>query len=163
MKKRCVMVVAICVMGIISMTACKQEEAANPTQSTAVESTVSDKVPDPTTPELEVISVYNLEDGDKGIHKSMDAIDALDPNLLLNKLVEYKVVSENTEIVNFNEDGEKGNLELKGLDMSDNRTIVAVANTFIENYELYSIAITVDGKKLGDEIILDKDYKNTLK
>lgn len=120
----------------------------------------ADKLPDPTTPELEVISVFVPRKDSTGIVKELDAIDSLDADLLLDKLVEYGVLPEDTQVKEFDNDTEVGNLVLNKLDTSDKKTIVALVNTFIENFELKAINIKGSDSEALNGLEFNKEYKN---
>ncbi len=102
-------------------------------------------VPDPNAPVLSIVSVYSLTEDKQGIDKSMDAIDESDPQLLLDKLAEYGVVAQGTIVNTFSTTDGKGSLDISALDTSNPLIVNCIANTFIENYELDSLTLSVAG------------------
>lgn len=139
-----------------------QESAMQEYLETASTGGAQDKVPDPTTPELKIVSVFIPSE--KGIIKEMEAIEVLDENLLFAKLKEYEVVPEAAEIVSFEHDTDTGRLSLKGVDINDKRLMVAVGNTFIENFELATMTIDVDGESTADttDMKYNMEYKKMM-
>ena len=98
----------------------------------------------------------------------MDSIDTaeLHANLLLQKLIEFGVLPADTTMLSFNlEDNKKATLDLSALDTADKRTLVAVANTYIENYELDAITIKVQGKATDEttDVQYNLDYEKVTK
>ena len=67
----------------------------------------SDKVPDPNVAPVAIISVYHKGDGDSLV-QDMDSLDSdeLDPQALVNKMIEYGIFTEGTEVLDFNITGE---------------------------------------------------------
>ena len=107
-----------------------------------------DKVPDPNAPILTVVSVYTKDDNTGGIDKEMDSISSseLDANLLLQKLIEFGVIPTDTTMLSFVIEDKKATLDLSALDTTDKRTLVALANTYLENYELNALTVKIAGK-----------------
>ena len=69
-------------------------------------------------------------------------------------------------MLSFNlEDNKKATLDLSALDTADKRTLVAVANTYIENYELDAITIKVQGKATDEttDVQYNLDYEKVTK
>jgi hypothetical protein len=93
----------------------------------------------------------------------MDSIDAseLDANLLLQKLIEFGVIPSDTTMLSFVIEGKKATLDLSALDMTDKRTLVAVANTYVENYELDALTVKINGKATSEttDIKYNLDYE----
>ena len=67
----------------------------------------SDKVPDPNVAPVAIISIYHKGDGDSLV-QDMDSLDSdeLDPQALVNKMMEYGIFTEGTEVLDFNITGE---------------------------------------------------------
>lgn len=105
----------------------------------------ADKVPDPTAPEVAVVSIYSINEDGSGLNQELDSIDSLDANLLLKKLIEYKVVGENTTVKDFTDKDGEGVLDLSALAKQDVQTLAAISNTFVENFNLKKLTIKVNG------------------
>ena len=118
----------------------------------------SDKVPDPNVAPVAVISVYHKGDGDSLVQE-MDSLDDdnLDAQALVDKMVEYGIFKEGTEVLSFDKTGEGENskavLNLNQAEnnegVSDTQFLVEIGNTFIENFELASLKIQVNGKDMA--------------
>ena len=146
--------------------AAKQEQIEAQTTGGA-----SDKVPDPNVAPVAIISVYHKGDGDSLV-QDMDSLDndEMDPQALVNKMIEYGVFTEGTEVLDFNVTGEDDNktavLNLNQAEnnegVSDNAFLVEIGNTFIENFELSKLSLQVNGKDLAGAADLSyvADYEN---
>ena len=168
-------IVALMVVGMVfALAACSKstvEEETIQSDAMPVEGETGgreDKVPDPNAPVLTVVSIYTKDDNTGGIDKEMDSIDTaeLDANLLLQKLIEFGVLPADTTMLSFTlEDNKKATLDLSALDTADKRTLVAVANTYIENYELDAITIKVQGKATDEttDVQYNLDYEKVTK
>jgi len=157
------------VIGIVSCgksTGSTKATASSEYETLAMATTggAADKTPDPTTPVVAVVSIYTVKSDGSGLTKEMDSVDSLDASLLLKKLADYKIVAADTKVLNFtNKDG-SAVLNLSALSNKDNRSIVAIANTFIENFELQKLTIQVNGAAIsgGTDLAYEPGYK-TLK
>lgn len=105
------------------------------------------KKPDPNVAKEALVSLYLPNDGEKGIYMEIEAIPSLEPQELINKLVEYKLLKENASVLSYEADGTKASIDIAGVDLSDNRQMVCVANTLLENLYLDTITITSNGEK----------------
>lgn len=104
-------------------------------------------MPDPNVAPVAVISVYHKGDGDSLVQE-MDSLDDdnLDAQALVDKMVEYGIFKEGTEVLSFDKTGEGENskavLNLNQAEnnegVSDTQFLVEIGNTFIENFELAS-------------------------
>lgn len=123
----------------------------------------SDKVPDPNVEPVAIIAVYHGSDVEDGLVQSMDSLTSedMDAQEMVDKLIEYGVLTEGTEVLSFTIDGEgenaAGTLDLNQAvseeGASDEMFLAEVGNTFIENYELSSLKLLVNGANYsGDEI-----------
>jgi len=54
-------------------------------------------------------------------------------------------------------DGKKGTLELSELDTSKEATVASVIDTYIENFDLETLTIKVNGK----DVVTDAAFRNT--
>lgn len=125
-----------------------------------------DKVPDPNVKPVAVVSIYHSSDKNGGIVQDMDALDTagLDAQLLVDKLVEYGVLTKGTKVLNFTITGEGENaagiLDLNQAvseeGCSDRMLLAEIGNTFIDNFELKSLKLKVNGGNYSG-----KDIQNT--
>lgn len=124
----------------------------------------SDKVPDPTTPVVAVVAIYADNNSKTGLVQEMDSIDSLDATLLMKKLVEYKMVGTDTTVMDFQNNGGNAVLNLTALADTSHKTLVAIANTYIESFELNTLTIQVKGTavKGASKMEYEPNYK-TLK
>lgn len=172
---------AIALMMVVSLAACtptpKKENAGNTSAPAQAESSSApEKNPDPTAPELDVVSVYNVsEDGTK-LEGTMDAVEELNAESLVDLLIQYGVLEEGTKVVNYeatgeassvevgpgaaaassdNEMKEYGTLNLSQFPDGDNKMVLqAVANTFIENMKIVYLTIQVNGETVSENLAM---------
>lgn len=178
--------VIMCLIGammILSLTACTPTTEKNKTgevkQTEASKSAAPVKNPDPTAPELDVVSIYTVSaDGNK-LEGTMDAVDELSAQTLVDLLIEYGVLAEGTEAVSFEAEGEPsseavgpgvvkvpgvevknttkeyGTLELNQIpDAKDDMVLQAIANTFLENMDVTYLTIKVNGETVGENMTM---------
>lgn len=128
-----------------------------------------DKVPDPTAESVAVISVYSEKEGVAGLEVSMSEVKELSAQALVDKLIEEGVLEQGTQVLSFeteggeaaektgpgvettasSEAGEKtGILDLSQLPEGDKSELLigALGNTFIENFELEKLELSVNGE-----------------
>lgn len=129
----------------------------------------SDKVPDPNVMPVAVVSIYHKGDGDS-MTQDMDSLETegLDAQLLVDKLIEYGVLTEGTQVLSFDISGEgenaEGVLDLNqaesGEGCSDEMFLTEIGNTFIENFELAQLKLKVNGGNFAGDTIqqADGDY-----
>lgn len=127
----------------------------------------SDKVPDPNVKPVAVVSIYHGSDDSDGIVQDMDALDTegLDAQLLVDKLVEYGVLTKGTQVLNFTITGEgenaEGILDLNQVvseeGCSDRMLLAEVGNTFIDNFELKTVKLKVNGENYSGKDIQHTD------
>lgn len=140
-----------------------------------------DKLPDPNAPVLEMAFVYSIDAGGTGLIRELVDLEEMTEETLVKCLIERGVLEEGTEVNGFDieggekagpgvaagaaDDGERiGTLDLTGFPKTDGAKekllIQAVANTFIENYELDKIKLLIDGENYtSDNMSLgDEDY-----
>lgn len=178
--------VIMCFIGammILSLTACTPTTEKNKTgevvQTEAAETTVPEKNPDPTAPELDVVSVYTVSADGSKLEGTMDAVDELSAQALVDMLIQYGVLDEGTEAVDFTAEGEPsseavgpgvvkvpgvetqnnakeyGTLELNQIpDAKDEMALQAIANTFLENMDVTYMTIIVDGETVGENMTM---------
>lgn len=170
----------IAAMMAFSLAACTPTTEKNKTGEvkelpTAAESTAAEKRPDPNAPVLDVVSIYTVsEDGSK-IEGTMDAVEELNENTLVELLIQYGVLDEGTKANSFTADGEaasqevgpgaasdaaeKRNVKESGVldlnqfpDTKNEMLLQAVANTFIENMGVTYMTISVEGEVVGENL-----------
>ena len=190
--------VVMCVIGammILSLAACtptpekgktgevKQTEGTSKADNTGKStgersnSVDSNKLPDPTAPDLDVISIYTVsEDGTK-LEGTMDAVEGRDAQSVADLLAKYGVLDEGTQVIEFKAEGEPaseevgpGVVKIPGIefesnmkefgtvnldkfpDAKDDMRLQAVANTFIENMDVQYLTILVDGETVAENL-----------
>lgn len=186
MKKWLIGVMAV--ITAVSLAACTPTTEKQNNQTTAAEAGTketlvpastggaADKVPDPNVMPVAVVSIYHGTDS--GLIQDMDSLETegLDAQLLVDKLIEYGVLTEGTKVLSFDVDGrdaesggERGpaageqNQEVVGtLDLNqaesaqgytDEMFLTELGNTFTENFELSKLKLKVNGANYeGDEI-----------
>ena len=173
-------------MMILSLAACtptseknktgevKQTEAVVKSTKDSGPGVVTDRNPDMDAPDLDIISVYTVsEDGSK-LEGTMDAIETMDAQSLVDLLIQYKVLDEGTTAVSFTAEGEPsseevgpGMVKIPGFEITSNLKqngtlelsqfpegaqkdlkLQAVANTFIENMDVLYLTVKVNGETL---------------
>ena len=121
----------------------------------------------PNVKPVAVISIYHGSDDSDGIVQDMDALDTegLDAQLLVDKLVEYGVLTKGTKVLSFEIEGE-GETATATLDLSqlkseegcsDRMLLAEVGNTFIDNFELKTIKVKVNGGNFEGKDIQQQD------
>lgn len=168
-------------MMILSLAACtpttvKQSEPA--TVPPGVEMTTGgaeDKVPDPNVAPMDIVSVYSINEDATGLNQAMDAVEKLDAQPLVDKLIEYGVLDEGTTVNKFEIKDGIGTLDLSKAPAFDSGSaekekwmLAAIGNTFIENYnnesgktdQLKQLKLLVEGKNYSGANVTqgDGDY-----
>lgn len=167
-------------MMILSLAACTPTTEKGKTgevKQTQAAGKAADKNPDPTAPELDVVSIYTVsEDGSK-LEGTMDAVEELNEQTLVDLLIQYGVLTEGTKAVSFTAEGEPastevgpgivtipgveeesslkeyGTLELNQFpDDQKDMKLQAVANTFIENMNVVYMTIQVNGEVVAENL-----------
>lgn len=140
---------------------------------------IADKNPDPTAPELDVVSIYTVSEDGSRLEGTMDAVEELNEQTLVDLLVQYGVLEDGTKAVNFTAEGEPasgevgpgmvapagftvesnlkeyGTLELNQFPTDQKELkLQAVANTFIENMDVIYLTIKVDGEVAAENLSL---------
>ena len=185
--KKVIMGIMLAVMAV-SLAACTPTTEKQKNTTTTAETMepipvttggASDKVPDPDVKPVAVVSIYHGSDTSDGLIQDMDALDSekLDAQQLVDKLVEYNVLTKGTKVLEFTVQGEGENatavLDLSqaesGEECSDRMLLAEIGNTFIDNYELKSLKLKVNGKNFegkeiqhGDSDVLEyeNDFEN---
>ena len=99
-------------------------------------------------------------------------MDKLTAQTLVDKLIEYGVLEEGTEVLKFDMADGVGTLDLSKVPSSgtagETLMLMSIGNTFTENFELEKLKLLVDGKNYssghieqGDDDYLqfEMDYK----
>lgn len=182
MKKASVRLIrtVLCLAGammIFSMSACTPTDkgAVNAQETETAAPTAPAKNPDPTAPVLDVVSIYSVSADGSKLEGTMDAVDELDEEALVSLLVQYKVLEEGTEVLEFKAEGapsseevgpgvvkipgvesevnEYGTLNLNKFPDTENELLLqAVANTFIENMNIVYLTIQVNGETAAENL-----------
>lgn len=157
------------VLLVLSLAACtptpvKKAETAEVPQIEASTGGASDKVPDPNVEPMEIISIYSSNEDATGLNQAMDAVDELSAQAIVDKLIEYGVLEEGTEVLKFDMAEGVGTLDLSKVPTSgiagESLMLMAIGNTFTENFELDKIKLLVNGENYTSDHILhgDDDY-----
>lgn len=157
------------VLLVLSLAACtptpvKQAETAEMPQIEASTGGASDKVPDPNVEPMEIISIYSSNEEATGLNQAMDAVDELSAQAIVDKLIEYGVLEEGTEVLKFDMAEGVGTLDLSKVPTSgtagESLMLAAIGNTFTENFELDRIKLLVNGENYSSGHIEqgDDDY-----
>lgn len=164
---------------ILSLAACTPTTEKNKTGEVrdmqASDNADYSKNPDPTAPDLEVVSIYTVsEDGSK-LEGTMDSVEELSAESLADLLVQYGVLEEGTEVIDYTAEGQPASEEVgpgvvkdsdeesnsiakeyATLDLSqlpeDEMFRKAVARTYLENMNVVYITILVDGDLIAENI-----------
>lgn len=110
-----------------------------------------------------MVCVYSVNKDKNGLKQNMDAIDGeeMDAQLLMDKLVELEVVSEDVVVDSFEYKNGVLTVDLSDFpEASDELVLTAISNTFIQNYEAEELNLSVEGSKVGDgPMTFVKEYK----
>ena len=140
-----------------------------------------ERLPEQDAPVYEMAFIYYINSGKTGLVREVTDIEELTEEALVQCLIEKGVLEEGTEALGFGiEGGEKagpgvdaadagdgeriGTLDLSGIQQADaaleQLILDAIANTFIENYELDKLKLQIDGDNYTSENITqgDEDY-----
>ena len=138
-----------------------------------------ERLPEQDAPVYEMAFIYYINSAGTGLVREVVDIEALTEEVLVECLVEKGVLEEGTEALGFGieggekagpgvdaadaDDGERiGTLDLSGIgqvDAARERLILdAIADTFIENYELDKLKLQIDGVDYSSENIGEDDY-----
>ncbi len=168
----------MCLIGaimILSLAACTPTTEKNKTgevkQTEAADSIDKSKNPDSTAPVLDVVSVYSVSEDGTTLEGSMDALEELTAQSLVDLLIQYDVLAEGTEVIEFQAEGEAASTEVgpgvtegstvksSGIlnlnqmpDAKNDMMLQAVANTFVENMDVVYLTIQVAGETVGENM-----------
>lgn len=118
----------------------------------------ADKVPDPDAEEVAIIFAYVPSESGVGLERKLEDVPEIDDYELTHKLIEYKVLPEDAQVIDFDKDNHV--LEYTCVETLTPRQSMSVLNTFIENMELEGqYELKLDGKTVMKSGYCD-DYKN---
>lgn len=169
-------------MMVLSLAACtptteknktgevKETQAANPASYA--------KNPDPTAPDLEVVSIYTVSADGSKLEGTMDSVEELNAESLAALLVQYGVLEEGTEVISYTAEGQPaseevgpGVVKIPGVviesdtkeyatlnlsqipdDGKDDMVLNAIARTYLENMNVVYITIQIDGETVAENV-----------
>lgn len=109
------------------------------------------------------VCVYSVKPDKSGLKQNMDGIDGdeLDAQELLDKMAELDVIESGIKVNKFEQKDGTLTLDLSSLkESSDKLVVMAIANTFIQNYEADELELSVAGEKIGDgPMKFEKNFK----
>ncbi len=110
------------------------------------------------------VCVYSVKSNKTGLKQNMDGIDGeeLDAQELLDKMAEIGVIEEGITVNKFEQNDGALTLDLSSLkESSDKLVIMAIANTFIQNYEAKTLDLSVAGNQIGGgTLTFEKNYRS---
>ena len=115
----------------------------------------------------QIITVYHSNDDATGAVQTLDGLDgdAITAEGLVDKLIEYGVLDEGTEVDDFTISDKVGTLDLSQVPSSLGTSgelimLTCIGNTFVENFELDSLKLLVNGDNYSSGHIEqgDDDY-----
>ncbi len=148
----------------------KIQAATNPAQYT--------KNPDPTAPDLEVVSIYTVSADGTKLEGTMDSVEELTAQSLADLLIQYGVLEEGTKAISFEAEGKPaseevgpGIVKIPGMaiesdtneyatlnlsqipdDGKDDIILHAIARTYLENMNVVYITIQIDGETVAENL-----------
>ena len=140
-----------------------QESASGEEMVPSTTGGASDKVPDPDVAPVAIVSIYHGSDESDGVTQDMDSLsgEEMDAQELVDKLVEYGVLTEGTKVIKFEKTDDTATLDLSeaksGEGCSDKMFLAEIGNTFIDNYELESLKLLVNGANYSGSDIQQSD------
>ncbi len=165
------------------------EVVAGPSED---ETVAPDKHAPGTGPVMALVSVYRADSAGTGLERILADVEELTPQTLVDQLAGYGVLDEGTEVLSYNMEGavklgpgvsadeaEGSGDRIGTLDLNqvpelsaaeEDIMLRALANTFIENYELDKLKLLVNGENYtsanrtdGDDTYLEytSKYKNS--
>lgn len=167
---------------VVSLAACSpttnkpSKSGANTVETQAKE--VVEKLPDADAPDLELVSVYYPNAEATGLRQAVDGVETLDAESLVELLIQYGVLDEGTEVMDFQTSGESdtqisGPGEATVVMMYSNATLdlnqvpegidkvlteTAIGNTFTESMNIQELAIKVNGEDYASGLTFNEHY-----
>lgn len=178
----------MCIVGTIaalSLSACTptpRNEVKNqtpPVETGETRDGRAEKTPDPDAPVLELISIYTANEDATGLTVSLEGIENLDAQSLVDLLIANGVLEEGTIANSFDIEGEEkpgpgvakeetgsgeriGTLDLSKVPVSgtagEQVILGSIGNTFIENFELDKLKLLVNGENYTSGHIMQGDH-----
>ena len=99
------------------------------------------------------VCVYSMKDDHSGLKQNMDTIDGeeLDAQKLIDKMAELGVLEKDIKVNSFEDKDGVLTLDLSSLEKKDDRLLLlAISNTFVQNYDAKTLKLKVDGKEVGE-------------
>ncbi len=145
-----------------------------------------DRNPEVTEPGLDILIVFRGNDNSSSLERVMSYTETVDGQVILDKLVEYGVLEDGTEILSFEIIDESspsaeaesngpmaggaatriGHLDLSTLpetaDENEEQILLnCIAGSFMENFSLNGLELSVNGELYSDELLtMNMKYKN---
>jgi len=168
------------VMMVLSLVACTPTTEKNKTgevKQTQATNGIADKTPDPNAPNLEILAVYQLNSEGTGLTYAMEGIEEMTPQAVVDLLIEAGVLAEGTTSLSLETEGKveevgPGAVVVPGMEIDnsypehgilnlsqfpkDNQELKlqAVANTFLEGFNIARFTIQVNGDTVGENLVL---------
>jgi len=168
------------VMMVLSLVACTPTTEKNKTgevKQTQATNGIADKTPDPNAPNLEILAVYQLNSEGTGLTYAMEGIEEMTPQAVVDLLIEAGVLAEGTTSLSLETEGKveevgPGAVVVPGMEIDnsypehgilnlsqfpkDNQELKlqAVANTFLEGFNIARFTIQVNGETVGENLVL---------
>jgi len=167
-------------MMVLSLVACTPTTEKNKTgevKQTQATNGIADKTPDPNAPNLEILAVYQLNSEGTGLTYAMEGIEEMTPQAVVDLLIEAGVLAEGTTSLSLETEGKveevgPGAVVVPGMEIDnsypehgilnlsqfpkDNQELKlqAVANTFLEGFNIARFTIQVNGDTVGENLVL---------
>lgn len=168
-------------MMVLSLAACTPTSEKNKTgevkQTTPAANGIADKAPDPYAPDLEILAVYQLNSEGTGLTYAMEGIEEMTPQAVVDLLIQAGVLEEGTTSLSLETEGKveevgPGAVVIPGMDIDNSYPehgilnlnqfpadkqelkLQAVANTFMEGFNIARFTIQVNGKTVGEDLVL---------
>lgn len=169
-------------MMVLSLVACTPTTEKNKTgevkQTTqAANGIAADKTPDPDAPNLEILAVYRLNSEGTGLTYAMEGVEEMKPQAVVDLLIEAGVLEQGTTSISLETEGKveevgPGAVVIPGMDIDNSYPehgilnlnqfpadkqelkLQAVANTFMESYNIARFTIQVNGETVGENLVL---------
>jgi len=167
-------------MMVLSLVACTPTTEKNKTgevKQTQATNGIADKTPDPNAPNLEILAVYQLNGEGTGLTYAMEGIEEMTPQAVVDLLIEAGVLEKGTTSLSLETEGKveevgPGAVVIPGMNIDnsypehgilnlsqfpkDNQELKlqAVANTFLEGFNIARFTIQVNGETVGENLVL---------
>ncbi len=147
-----------------------------------------DRNPEVTEPGLDILIVFRGNDNSSSLERVMSYTETVDEQVIVDKLIEYGVLEDGTDILSFEitEEGNStaesetesngpmgggattriGHLDLSKLpetpdENSENVLLNCIAGSFMEDFALDGLQLSVNGEPYSDELLtINMKYKN---